>query len=107
MGVLGVQLGQAQFDGPRDLFGSAAEPAHRQHHRRAQVDGNAGVDTEFGGGCDIGVVGADNHDGVAPSGDVVVAVDDVSDRGIGIGVQALIAHPDAVGVGQPGTAGGQ
>ena len=105
--VLGVQLGQAQFDGLSDLLRSAAEPAHRQHHRRAEVDGDAGVDTEFGGGGDIGVVGADNHYGVAPVGDVVVAVDDVGDRGVGVGVQALIAHADAVGVGKPGTAGGQ
>ena len=49
---------------------------------------------------DVGVVAADDHHRVAPVGHLVEAVDDVGDRGVGILVQLLIAHADALLVGQ-------
>ena len=50
----------------------------------------------------VGVVAADDHHGVALVGHLVVAVDDLGDRRVGILVQLLVTHADALLVGQPG-----
>jgi hypothetical protein len=49
---------------------------------------------------DIGVVAADDQDSVAPVGDVVIPVDDVTDRAVRVLVQLLVADANAVLVGQ-------
>ena len=102
VGMLGGQFGQAHLDDTGDLVGGAAFGAHRQQHRRAEVDRDPGVDRELGGAGDVGVVAADDHHRVARLRHRVIAVDDVGDRGVGVGVQLLVGHADALLVGQPG-----
>ncbi len=104
VGVLEGQFGQAQLDHLGDLRGSAVPGPHREHHRRAEVHRDAGVHAQLRRGGDVGVVGADDDHGVAAGGHRVVAVDDVGDGAVGVLVQPLIAHPDAVVVGEAGVA---
>jgi len=46
-GVLARQLREAQFDDVRYVFGRPVSGPHRQHHRRAEVHGDARVDGQL------------------------------------------------------------
>ncbi len=52
------------------------------------------------GRADVGVVAADDHDGVALLGDPVVAVDDPVHRRVGVGVHVVVGDAGALVVGQ-------
>ena len=92
VGVLAGDLGETQLDDLGDLVGRAVLGLDRQHDRCAEVGGDAGVGVQLAGRGDVGVVAADDHHGVALVGHLVVAVDDVGDRRVGIVVQLLVAR---------------
>ena len=93
VGVLAGQLGQAQLDDLRDVVGGAVVGAHREHHGRAEVDGDPRIRRQLARRRDVGVVAADDHarrrTGLRH---LVVAVDDVGDRGVGVLVQLLVVR---------------
>jgi hypothetical protein len=105
--VLAGDLVQADLDHLCHLGGTAVPGLDREHHRGAEVRGDPRVDAQLAGGGDIGVVAADDEHRVALVGHPVVAVDDLADRGVGVLVQLLVTHADAVVVGQPGGGVGQ
>ncbi len=105
--MLAGDLDKTQFDDLSDLLRRAVLRLDRQHDRRAEVGRDTGVGVQLARGGDIGVVAADDHHGVTAVGHVVEAVDDVGDGGVGIVVQLLIAHADALLVGQAGGGVGQ
>ena len=53
------------LDRRADLGHRAAEPGDHQEHRGGQVRGHPGVEGELGRRANAGIVGADDHDGVA------------------------------------------
>src|SRR5690606_21005490 len=65
---------------------------------------------ELGRGADVGVVGADHHDRVAPGGEPAVPVDDLAERPVGVAVHVVVGDAGAHLVGQvdaePGEHGG-
>ena len=73
-----------------------APSAQHQQNRSAEVRGHPGVEGEFGGAADIGVVAAKDDDGVAPALHCGEAGDDLAEGGLRIGVHELVADPDAV-----------
>src|SRR6185436_14500060 len=100
-------LEQTQGDDLGDLFGGAALGLHREHGRRAEVDGDPRVHGQLAGSCDVGVVAADDQYRVALVGYVVIPVDDVGDRAVRILMQLLVADADTLVVGQTGGRVGQ
>ena len=79
---------------------AAARAVEHQQHRGTEVGGDAGVVGELGRRADVGVVAAHDHHGVAPLGDLVVALDDPVQGGVGVGVHLVVGHADALVVGQ-------
>ena len=105
--MLGRDLDEAQFDDLSDLGRRAVLGLDRQHDRCAEVGRDAGVGVQLARGGDVRVVAADDHHGVTLVRYLVEAIDDVGDCRVGIVVQLLIAHADALFVGQARSGVGQ
>jgi hypothetical protein len=105
--VLGRQFSQTQLDDLDDLVWGAALGPHRQHHRRAEVDRDAGVDAQLTGARHVRIVAADDQHGVAVFGHGMEAVHDIGDRDVGILVQLLVTHAHALLIGESGGGVGQ
>ena len=85
-----------------ELLGLSLRRAAAEHeqHGGAEVRGDAGVVGELGRAADIGVVAADDHDGVALGLDGLVALDDRRERGIRIVAHVVVGDADALVVGE-------
>ena len=77
---------------------------HREQHRRAEVHRDPRVEAEFARAGHVGVVAADDHDGVALLRHLVVPVDDLAERAVGIGVHLLVGDAEALLVATVGRA---
>src|SRR5690606_11239821 len=98
-GVAVGDLGEADLGDRGDLVGGAPGAADDEQHGRTEVGGHAGVEGELGGPGDVGVVGADDDDGVAAVVGDAVAVDDRGEGGVGVGVDVLVGDADGPLVG--------
>ncbi len=105
--MLGVQFGQAHLGGVHHLVGGAVLGPDGQHHRGSEVDRDARIDAQLGGAGDVGVVAADDDDGVALVGHRVIALDNLLDGAVALDVQLLVVDADAALVGQAGGGMGQ
>ena len=101
--MVGGQLGGAQVRELSNLLDAAPSASNRQQDRRSQVHGDAGVEAQFAGACDVGVITSDDHDGVALLGHGVVLRHDVGQCSFGIGVNLLVGDAECVGVGEIGS----
>ena len=102
VGVLSGDLVDAHLDDLGNLLRSASLAFDGEHHRRAEVGRDAGVDRQLAGRGHVGVVAADHEHGIAPIRDPVIPVDDLAEGSFGVVVQLVIRDPDAVVVGQAG-----
>ena len=109
LGALGTQFGErerrdlphrrrcasgggAQLLRPRLLIAAAED----EQHRCAEVRGDAGVVPELGGTGDIGVVAADDDDGIALRLDCFEAPDDRPERPLRVVADLVVGDADAV-----------
>src|SRR5690606_3575657 len=105
--VVRAQLGGGDVDDLLDLLGRAAQGAHGEEDRGAEVRGRAPVEGELGRAGDVGVVRADDDDDVAALLDGVEALDDPGEGGRLVGVDVVVGDADAVLVGEVDAVVGQ
>ncbi len=101
---LGQREGRDLADGVGGARGRRAEllsaallvaATEHEQHRSAEVRGDAGVVAEFGGAGDVGVVAADDHDGVALRLDRLEPGDDGGQCAVGIVAHIVVGDADA------------
>ena len=98
--MLGRDLCQTRVDDLGDLVGGSVLGFHREHDGGTEVGRDPRVGGQLARCGDVGVVAADDQDRVALVGDAVIPVDDVTDRGVRVLVELLVADANAVLVGQ-------
>jgi len=104
LGVVGVDLVDGEQGGLGDLRRGPVHRADHEEHRGPEVGGDPGVVLEFRRPGDVRVVGAHHDDDVEGVLEGTVLVDDPGERLLGIGVDVVVRHPDALVVGEVGQA---
>ncbi len=108
VGVLRVQLARGDRRDLRDVLGGAglvavgAATADDQQHARGQVGGDPAVDPQLGRGADVGVVRAEDDDGVAALLDAGEALHDAGECRIRVVVHLAVGGAEALLVLQVG-----
>ena len=100
LGVVDRQLADRDLGDLTDRVGGPVVPGHDEQHGRPEVRGDPGVERELRRARDVRVVRADDHDDVALALDLVVPGEDLGQGGLGVGVNLLVRHADALLVGQ-------
>jgi len=100
LGVVGVELAEGDVDDVADLLGRALLARDHEQHGGAEVRRDARVEGELGRAGHVGVVRADDDDGVALAGHRVVPRDDRREGRLLVLVDVLVGDADAVLVGQ-------
>ncbi len=99
LGVIDSKLGQRALSRGADARSVAFHATDHQQHRGVQVGRHPGVESEFGGGSNVGVVRAQNDHGLVVVTDLGVLGHQSGQCGVGVGADVSVGHPDCVVVG--------
>ncbi len=91
-----LELGEADLGELADVVGLTVEAREHEQDGSAEVRGDPCVERQLGGARDVGVVGAQDEDGVAGDRDVVELRDDLRERALGVVVDLVVRHADAL-----------